>query len=58
MPSLKGGGRGDLMVQMVVDIPTKLTKEQRRLLTELAQSLGEAGQSSGDEGIFKKVFGK
>lgn len=56
MPFLRGGGRGDLFVRVVVDIPTKLTKDQRRLLAELGQSLGETGIS--DEGFFKKAFGK
>lgn len=56
MPNLRGGAKGDLFVRVVVDVPTKLTKDQRRLLAELGQSLGETGIS--DEGFFKKTFGK
>ncbi|MBL8023567.1 MAG: molecular chaperone DnaJ [Elusimicrobia bacterium] len=57
MPALRGGGQGDLLVRVIVDIPTKLTKDQRRLLAELAQSMGETGLNF-EEGFLKKVFGK
>ncbi|HRY29223.1 MAG TPA: molecular chaperone DnaJ [Elusimicrobiota bacterium] len=57
MPRLKGSGRGDVIVRVVVDVPTRLNKEQKRLLAELAQSMGEEGVST-DDGLFKKVFGR
>ncbi len=57
MPRLRGSGKGDLFVKVIVDIPTKLTKDQKRLLVELAQSMGESHLDA-DEGLFKKVFGK
>ncbi len=56
MPALRGGERGDLFVRVIVDVPTKLTKDQKRLMAELGQSLGETGIT--DEGFFKKAFGK
>lgn len=34
VPHMKGSGRGPHIVQIVVDIPTKLTKKQRELLEE------------------------
>ncbi|MFQ5862961.1 MAG: molecular chaperone DnaJ [Candidatus Brocadiales bacterium] len=36
LPSTHGWGRGDLLVQMVVEIPVKLTEKQEELLREFA----------------------
>ncbi len=41
VPHLQGRGRGDLLVQVVVDIPDEVTDRERELLTELAQLRGE-----------------
>jgi molecular chaperone DnaJ len=54
LASLKGGGKGDLHVQLKVHTPAKLTKRQRELLEELG------GTSSVDNkpeprGLFEKV---
>ena len=38
---MRGRGRGDLHVQIVVDTPAGLTKEQERLLREFAALRGE-----------------
>jgi molecular chaperone DnaJ len=37
MPSLRGGRRGDLIVQVVVETPRNLTKRQEELFRELAE---------------------
>ena len=37
MPVLGGRGRGDLFVSVTVVTPTTLTREQRRLLEQLAE---------------------
>lgn len=37
MPDPQGSGRGDLRVQVVVDVPRKLTPKQETLLRELAE---------------------
>ncbi len=37
MPRLRGGGRGDLHVQLMVKTPTKLSRRQRELLEEFAE---------------------
>jgi molecular chaperone DnaJ len=37
MPSLRGGRRGDLHVQLIVDTPKHLTKRQQELFRELAE---------------------
>lgn len=39
VPHLGDKGRGDLMVQVDVKVPTKLTKDQRRLLEQLREQL-------------------
>jgi molecular chaperone DnaJ len=39
VPELNGRGRGDLVVQVKVQTPTKLTKHQRELLEQLQQTL-------------------
>ncbi len=36
VPSLRGGGRGDLVVRVVVETPTRLDERQEELLRELA----------------------
>ncbi len=40
VPHLRGGGRGDQMVIVNIDVPTRLTAEQRKLFEQLAQTLG------------------
>jgi molecular chaperone DnaJ len=37
MPSLRGGRKGDLLVQLLVEIPRHLTKRQEELFRELAE---------------------
>jgi molecular chaperone DnaJ len=37
MPSIRGGRRGDLLVQVVVETPRNLTKRQEELFRELAE---------------------
>lgn len=55
MPALRGGVRGDLLVRVVVDIPGKLTKDQRQLLSEFAKSLGDTGVAT-DVNFLKRAF--
>ncbi len=56
VPALKGVGRGDLHVQIEVEIPKKLNKEQRELLEKFAAISGEA-TTHGGGGLFHKIFG-
>jgi molecular chaperone DnaJ len=41
MPHVRGGRKGDLIVHLAVEIPRKLTKEQRALLEQLGEHLGD-----------------
>lgn len=38
VPHIRGGGKGDLYVRMIVKIPEKLNREQRKLLEKLSEA--------------------
>jgi DnaJ-class molecular chaperone len=38
IPHMKGQGNGDLFVQILVNMPTKLTREQKKLMAQLAEA--------------------
>lgn len=42
MPSLRSRERGDLVVELYVETPTKLTPRQKELMRELAESCGDS----------------
>ena len=54
VPHVRGRGRGDLVVQVVVDTPTNLTKAQQELLRQFA---AESGEDVGppDEGLMSRL---
>jgi molecular chaperone DnaJ len=54
VPVLQGRGRGDLVVTVVVDTPTDLTKEQDELLRRLADLRGEP-VASPEPGLMSKL---
>ncbi len=54
VPQLRGRGRGDLHVRIVVDTPTGLPKEQEALLRELAAMRSEE-VTNGDGGLFSRI---
>jgi molecular chaperone DnaJ len=54
VPRLQGSGRGDLFVHVDVKIPTKLTREQRKLFEQLRQTLPEENEPH-DKSILDKV---
>ncbi len=58
MPSLRGGGAGDQYVKVMIEVPKKLTAEQRQLLEKFAQ-LSDEDVSSPAASLkekIKKVF--
>ncbi|HEV3041058.1 MAG TPA: molecular chaperone DnaJ [Candidatus Angelobacter sp.] len=54
VPSLKGGGKGDLHIQLRVETPRKLTKRQRELLEELGSTFAHENKPE-PRGLFEKV---
>ena len=52
LPKVRGHGRGDLVADVRVVVPTKLTRKQREILEEYAQAGGEDVE---DKDLFKKV---
>jgi molecular chaperone DnaJ len=54
VPHLDGRGRGDLVVQVMVDTPTELSKSQEELLRQLASERGEA-VAPADTGFFSRI---
>jgi molecular chaperone DnaJ len=49
--------RGDHLITIQVDIPTKISPEERELLEKLAKLRGDRIGKGGIEGFFGKVFG-
>jgi molecular chaperone DnaJ len=47
MPHLRGGGQGDQLVRVQVEVPASLTSEQRRVLEEFARVCGDAENPTG-----------
>jgi len=52
MPAMDTGRKGDLLVRVFVEIPTKLTDRQKELLTEFADIEQER---SGNQSFFEKI---
>ncbi len=59
MPVLQGRGRGDLVIEIMVETPTKLSARQRELLRELQETEtgDETPQSKGFFDRIKDAFG-
>jgi molecular chaperone DnaJ len=57
MPVLGGRGRGDLYVSVTVITPTSLTREQRRLLEQLAEVESKDLESKGLVDKVRDIFG-
>jgi molecular chaperone DnaJ len=54
VPNVRGRGRGDLIVMVVVDTPTDLDEEQAELLRQLAELRGEPVNEPGP-GLFGRI---
>ena len=54
VPAVNGSGRGDLYVHVEVQIPTRLTRDQKKLLEQLRESL-PVDNAPAEKGLFDKV---
>jgi molecular chaperone DnaJ len=54
VPHVEGRGRGDLLVQIVVDTPTELSGEQEEILRQLAELRGD-DVAPADSGFFSRI---
>jgi len=54
IPSLRGGGRGDQYVRIFVEVPSKLTQEQRELLEQFAD-ISDSEVSPVTRGFLEKL---
>src|SRR5437763_76027 len=54
VPSLRSGRRGDLVVEVHVEVPTRVTAEEAELLTQLAALRGEHVTPPHD-GLFSRI---
>ena len=55
VPRLRGRGRGDLLLTVVVDTPTDLSVEQEELLRLLAKERQEEVKEPGEEGFLGRI---
>ena len=58
MTRLRSNSRGDLIVHIVVMTPTKLSREQEKMLNEFAKSRGESLGESNTKGKNQSFLGK
>ena len=58
IPVYGGMGKGDQLVTILVEVPTKVTRQQRKLIEELASELGEESmpQQTGFLNKLKRLF--
>ncbi len=58
IPDINGRGKGDEHVVVHVQVPTKLTAEQREILKQFAATMGEKTQETHEKGnILGRLFG-
>jgi molecular chaperone DnaJ len=55
VPHLQRNGRGDQLVMVHVLTPTKLSQQQKELLTELSKTLGKEAVHQPEKGLFERV---
>jgi molecular chaperone DnaJ len=56
VPSLRGHGRGDMIVELQVQTPTNLCEEQKEALRNFDKLCEQHGQHVEQEGFFTRLF--
>ena len=57
IPDINSKRKGDIVISVVVETPTGLTAEQKKILGEFAKTLGEGDGAGGKrESFFKRLF--
>jgi len=56
VPSLRGRGRGNMVVELQVMTPTNLCKEQKEVLRDFDKLCDKHGQNNEHEGFFSRLF--
>jgi molecular chaperone DnaJ len=54
LPALNGGARGDLVIHIDVRTPSRLTRERRKLMEQLRETL-PVDNAPAEKGLFDKV---
>ena len=55
VPALRGRGRGDLLVRVDVEVPTRLSAEEDELVRSFAGVRGEEVAAPQDKGVFSRL---
>lgn len=55
MPSLKSQHKGDQLIQVEIEVPKKLSAEERKALENFAIACGDSDSQGKEEGFFKKT---
>ncbi len=55
LPNIDGYGKGNQNVKVIVETPSKLSKKQKELISELGKSMGEKVMPS--KSLLEKIFG-
>ncbi len=53
VPHLRGNGKGDLLIRMQVEVPTKLSGDQKKKLEEYAEACGDPANPMGESFVQK-----
>lgn len=57
VPHLQRNGRGDMLITARVDVPTKLTAEQKEIFRQLSRTFGDGTTREESKGFFDRLFG-